>query len=150
MSAHHRGRFTAVALLSPIVFMLVACGGSSGGGTKTDAGGTAVCPSEATGTASTGIPSDIPAPQGASAPYDYFPQGATKVWNFALDGTANDLVKLRDAYDKALQAKGYEIEGTDQEPGHEAESEFKGAHQGTTNFRVLCAGKVVFRLKLTS
>jgi hypothetical protein len=140
----------AVAMLSPLIVSLAACGGSSSGGDKDAVGGAGACPSEISGTASQALPSDVPAPAGASAPYDYFPQGATKVWNFALDGSASDLVSLRDAYDDALTAKGYEIEGTDQEPGHEAESEFKGPHLGTTNFRALCTGKVVFRLKLTS
>jgi hypothetical protein len=151
MAALHRGRFMAAALLTPLVVSLAACGGSSSGGDK-DAGegGSGACPSEISDTASTGLPSDIPAPDGASAPYSYFPQGATKVWNFAIDGTADDLVSLRDAYDDTLTGKGYEIEGTDQEPGHEAESEFKGPHEGTTNFRTLCDGKVVLRLKVTS
>jgi hypothetical protein len=149
MSARMRGRLMAAALVSPLVFGLAACGGSSSGG-ESDQGGSGPCPSDISSTAPTGLPSDLPAPSGASAPYDYFPQGATKVWNIALDGTAADLVSLRDAYDNTLKAQGYSIEGTDQEPGHEAESEFKGAHDGTTNFRTLCDGKVVLRLKITS
>jgi hypothetical protein len=151
MAVLQHGRFMAAAVLSPLVIALSACGGSSSGGAPDNEGTSpAACPTDISGTAGTALPSDVPAPAGASTPYDYFPQGATKVWNFAIDGTADDLVSLRDTYDDALTAKGYEIEGTDQEPGHEAESEFKGPHTGTTNFRALCTGKVVFRLKVTS
>lgn len=148
MPATSRGRFMAVAISVPLVATVAACGGSSSGGA--DAATPGACPSEISSTASTPLPSDLPAPAGASAPYAYFPQGATRVWDIALDGSASDLVSLRDAYDTALTAKGYTIEGKDQEPGHEAESDFRGAHDGTTNFRVLCTGKVVLRIKLTS
>lgn len=156
MTAHQRGRIIASALLAPLVVLLAACGGSSSGG-ESDNGGdadagaaNATCPSDITKTASTVLPSDVPTPDGASSPYEYFAQGATKVWYFALDGSPSDLPSLRDSYDNALKAKGYDIEGTDQEENAEAESEFKGAHDGTTNFRALCEGKVNFRLKLTS
>jgi hypothetical protein len=152
MTARLRGRLTAPALAVPLAVLLAACGGSSSGGNTDKEGGaaTAACPSDISQSASTKVPSDVPAPDGASSPYDYFNQGATQVWYFALDGSPSDLPSLRDSYDDTLKAKGYEIEGTDQEENAEAESEFKGAHQGTTNFRPLCEGKVVFRLKLTS
>ena len=77
-------------------------------------------------------------------------QGDTKVWYFAIEGGPGDLASLRDSYDQALQSKGYKIEGTDQEENAEAESEFSGAHDGTTNFRPLCKGKDVLRMKLNS
>jgi hypothetical protein len=152
MAVPPRGRFMAAALLTPLLISLAACGGSSSGGDK-DAGentGTGACPSDISTPASTAVPKDVPAPANAGAPYDYSAQGATSVWFLAIDGTADDLVSIRDAYDKALTAKGYKIENTDAEPGHEAESDFSGPHDGTTNFRPLCSGKVVFRLKLTS
>jgi hypothetical protein len=152
MTAHQRGRLWAPALTVPLAVMLAACGGSSSGGDKDSesSAANAVCPSTISQTASQALPSDVPAPDGSSQAYQYFPQGATKVWYFAVDGAPSDLPSLRDAYDNALKAKGYEIEGTDQETNAEAESEFKGAHEGTTNFRPLCKGKVNFRLKLTS
>jgi hypothetical protein len=153
MTAHLRGRLMAPALAVPLAVMLAACGGSSSGGGDGDNEGNlanATCSSDINQTASTGLPSDVPAPDGASSPYQYFAQGATKVWFFALDGSPSDLASLRDSYDDTLKAKGYDIEGTDQEENAEAESEFKGAHEGTTNFRPLCKGKVNFRLKLTS
>ena len=150
MTASLRGRLAAAAV-APSLLLLAACGGSSGGDNDADAeGGTGACPGTISEQASTQPPKDVPIPDGAGTAYEYFPQGATKVWNFALDGSADELVSLRDAYDKVLEAKGYDIEDTDAEEGHEAESEFKGPHEGTTNFRTLCDGKVVLRLKLTS
>jgi hypothetical protein len=155
MTAGLRGRFIASALIAPLFVLLAACGGSSSGGEEpgdeNEAGAAnAACPGDISKTASTPLPSDVPLPDGANDPYEYFAQGATKVWNIALDGTPDDLSSLRDSYDDTLKGKGYEIEDTDAEEGFEAESEFKGAHEGTTNFRPLCKGKVVLRLKLTS
>jgi hypothetical protein len=156
MTGHLRGRVVASTLLAPLLVTLAACGGSSSGGSpsggeETQAGGTAAaCPSDISKTASTPLPSDVPTPEGASSAYDYFPQGATKVWYFAIAGSPSELPSLRDAYDNTLKSKGYKIHDTDQESNSEAESEFGGPHHGTTNFRPLCDGKVVFRLKLTS
>ena len=151
MTALRRGRFAAVAIV-PLLALAVACGGSSSGGDQdTDAeGGTGACPASIDETASPQPPKDVPTPDGADTAYAYFPQGATKVWNFALDGDAGDLAQLRDAYDQQLEDANYEIEGTDAEENAEAESDFKGPHEGTTNFRTLCDGKVVLRLKLLS
>ena len=153
-----RGRLLAVALLSPLV-TVAACGGSSSGGSSpsTEPGSSAAsaaagttCPSNLTLKAAQQLPSNVPLPEGSTAAYQYFPQGATHVWFFALDGSPSDLVSVRDTYDKALVAKGYKIHGTDQEENSEAESEFGGPHHGTTNVRPLCDGKIVFRLKLTN
>jgi hypothetical protein len=156
MTAHRRGRIVASAIVTPLFVLLAACGGSSSGGEEPGEGegeggvANAPCSAEIDQTASTPLPDDIPAPDGASDPYDYFAQGATKVWNFAIDGSPDDLASLRDSYDDALEGEGYEIEDTDAEEGFEAESEFKGAHEGTTNWRPLCDGKVVLRLKVTT
>jgi hypothetical protein len=145
-----RGRFVAPALLVSLVLVLAACGGGDKDAKKLAGLANTPCGSDITQTASTPVPSDVPAPAGASSAYQYFAQGATKVWYFAIDGAAADLASLRDSYDQTLQSKGYKIEGTDQEENAEAESEFSGAHDGTTNFRPLCKGKDVLRLKLTS
>jgi hypothetical protein len=154
MTALLRGRIAAPVLAVPLAVLLAACGGSSSGGESGGEGeggaADAVCPTDISRTASTAIPSDIPAPAGAGDPYESFTQGATQVWYFVLDGSPSDLPSLRDSYDDTLKSKGYEIEGTDQEENAEAESEFKGAHDGTTNFHPLCQGKVNFRLKITS
>ena len=155
MTAHRRGRIVASALIAPLFVVLAACGGSSSGGGEEGEEGeagaaNAACPASISETASTPLPDDIPAPDGASDPYEYFAQGATKVWNFALDGSPDDLASLRDSYDDTLEGKGYEIEDTDAEEGFEAESEFKGTHEGKTNWRPLCKGKVGLRLKVTT
>ncbi|HEX4655296.1 MAG TPA: hypothetical protein VH274_06110 [Mycobacteriales bacterium] len=154
MTALLRGRIVAPVLAMPLAVLLAACGGSSSGGASPGEGeggaANAACPTDISQTASTALPSDVPAPDGAGDPYESFTQGATRVWYFAVDGSPSDLPSLRDSYDDTLKAKGYEIEGTDQEENAEAESEFKGAHDGTTNFRPLCQGKVNFRLKITS
>jgi hypothetical protein len=144
-----RVRVLAVTAMMPLLLGLAACGGSDdededGGAVPT------VCPSEASDTASTQPPDDIPLPGGADTAYAYFPQGATKVWNLAIDGEASDLAQLRDDYFGQLEGAGYEIEGTDAEEGFEAEGEFNGPHEGTAKFRPLCEGKVVVTLKLLS
>jgi hypothetical protein len=146
-------RPAAALLLAPLLAVsLAACGGSSSGGEEPESEGSvpSACPTGLDTPAATQPPSDLPKPTGAGQAYDYQTQGATKFWSFALSGEASQLASLRDSYDQQLKAANYEIEGTDQEAGHEAESEFKGAHEGTTNFRMLCPGKVVFRLKLSS
>lgn len=151
-----RHRWAALAVLAPLVVGVVGCGGSSSGGETDNGGGDAdatvpsACPSNVGATASTTLPSDVPAPSEAGAPYDYQTQGATKIWFFALDGDPDELVTDRDNYDEQLTDKSYTIADTDQEPGHEAESEFDGPHGGTTNWRPLCDGKVVLRITLTS
>ena len=148
MSFRHRGRWFAAALTPCMVVALAACGGSDKDKNQGGGNATGACPSNISTAVSTALPSDVPSPSGTA--YDYSSQGQTKVWFFAIDGTPGQLANLRDAYDQQLTGQSYKIEGTDQEPNAEAESEFSGPHEGTTNFRPLCTGKVVFRLKLTS
>jgi hypothetical protein len=145
MAYPKRVRFGALAVAVPLVLALAACGDNE---EKDKAAAKAPCPSNLSNSVSTQLPSDLPAPSGTA--YDYSNQGKTQVWFYAIDGGPDQLASLRDAYDNTLKGKGYEIEGTDQEEGAEAESEFKGAHEGTTNFKSLCTGKVVLRLKITS
>jgi hypothetical protein len=149
MAQSRRGRVLAVTAIMPLLLGLAACGGSD----EDDEGEgnvPIVCPSEASETASTQPPDDIPLPEGADSAYAYFPQGATQVWNLALDGEASDLEQLRDDYFAQLEDADYEIEGTDAEESFEAEGEFNGPHEGTAKFRPLCEGKVVVTLKLLS
>ena len=142
-----RGRVIAAGLVVPLVAALAAC--SDATEKKAKARATASCPADIGKTAADPLPSDIPAPNGATA-YLSASQGATKVWFFALDRGSAELASMRDAYDNTLKGKGYTIKGTDQEDGAEAESEFSGPHDGTTNFQPLCTGKVKLRLKLES
>ena len=108
----------------------------------------APCPAGISQTASTPLPADVPSPGGTV--YDYNTAGKTRFWFAAIDGTPDQLLSLRDSYDTKLTGTGYTIKGHDQEPGAEAEAEFKGAHEGTTQFQPLCTGKVRVRIKLTS
>jgi hypothetical protein len=149
MQERRRVRLMAAGALVPLVVVLAACGG---GDSDADAdAGSASCPSNINDKASTALPSDVPSPEGASTAFQYSKQGETQVWFFAVSGSPDDLESLRDSYDDTLKSKGYDIKDTDQEEGAEAESEFDGPHDGTTNFRPSgCEGKVTFRLKLES
>lgn len=137
-------RIAAMAIAIPLVVALASCGEND------KAKANAACSSDLSKTASTPLPSDLPAPTGAPTPYDYSSQGKTQVWFFALSGSPDQLPSLRDAYNTQLAGKGYKLGDTDQEEGAEAEGEFSGPHDGTTNLRPLCTGKVVLRLKITS
>lgn len=143
-----RSRVLAAAIGVPLVIGLTAC--SENDKKKANQVASSPCPSSISATASASLPSDVPAPAGSGTAYLSSAQGKTRVWFFAVDGSPDSLSTLRDTYDDALKAKGYDIKGTDQEDGAEAESEFSGPHDGTTNFRPLCTGKVVLRLKLES
>jgi len=135
-----------MAIAIPLVVGLASCSDED----KDKAKANAACSSDLSKTASTPLPSDIPAPTGAPTPYDYSNQGKTQVWFFALDGSPDQLPALRDAYNTQLAGKGYKLGDTDQEEGAEAEGEFSGPHDGTTNFQPVCTGKVRLRLKITS
>ena len=145
MSAGPRGRFMAAALAVPLVVALAACDNDKA---KAKEAAKAPCPSTITQTASTPLPGDMPSPGGTV--YDYSTQGKTQFWFVAVDGSPDQLESLRDGYNTTLTGKGYKIEGHDQEDGAEAEAEFSGPHEGTTQFIPLCSGKVRVRIKLTS
>jgi len=150
MTARRRGHFAAFAII-PLFALAVACGGSSEGEEGEDEGSsTAACPSSITATASTQLPDDVPAPEGADSAYQYGVTGATKAWFFAQDGEPEDLESVRDSYVDALEGAGYEIEDEDAEENAEAEAEFKGPHEGTVVVNNLCEGKVGIRIKLTT
>jgi hypothetical protein len=135
----------AAALALPLVITLAACDNAKDNAKK--AAGTP-CPATISQTASTPLPTDVPSPGGTV--YDYNTQGKTLFWFVAVDGTPEKLVSLRDGYNSQLTGKGYTIKGHDQEPGAEAEAEFAGPHEGTTQFQPLCSGKVRVRIKLSS
>jgi len=135
----------AAALAVPLVVALAACDNDE---KKAKEAANAPCPSNISQTASTPLPSDVPSPDGTV--YDYNSQGKTQFWFAAVDGAPDQLKSLRDGYNTTLTGKGYKIEHTDQEDDAEAEAEFSGAHEGTTQFIPLCSGKVRVRIKLTS
>src|SRR5262245_53815847 len=117
------GGVTAAAL----TFVLASCGDGDEEAEK--AAANAECPSNISTAVNAPLPSGMPSPDGVA--YDYQTQGETKIWYFASDGSADDLVTTRDTYISALTKKSFEIEDTDQEEDAEAEAEFKGPHEGT-------------------
>jgi len=145
MSATPRVRIAAAAVAVPLVLVLASCDNDK---EKAKAAATATCPANITQTTSTPLPSDVPSPGGTV--YDYNTQGKTRFWFAAIDGGPDQLASLRDTYNTTLTGKGYKIEHTDQEKGAEAEAEFSGPHEGSTQFIPLCSGKVRVRIKLTS
>ena len=145
MSVSPRSRYLAAALALPLVITLAAC---DNGEKKAKKAAAAPCPATISQSASTALPADVPSPGGTV--YQYDSQGKTQFWFAAIDGTPDQLVSLRDSYNSTLTGKGYTIKGHDQEPGAEAETEFSGPHDGTTQFIPLCSGKVRVRIKLTS
>jgi hypothetical protein len=145
MSAGPPGRVITAALAVPLVLALAACDNDA---KKAKEAAQAPCPSNISQTASTPLPSDIPSPGGTV--YDYNNQGKTQFWFVAVDGTRDQLASLRDTYNTTLTGKGYKIDHTDQETGSEAEADFSGPHEGSTQFIPLCSGKVRVRVKITS
>ena len=145
MSARPRARVIAAAFAVPLVLVLASCENDKA---KANEAAKAACPSNIAQSASTPLPGDVPSPGGTV--YDYNSQGKTQIWFAAVDGTPDQLASLRDAYDTKLTGQSYKIDHTDQEKGAEAEAEFSGAHDGTTQFIPLCTGKVRMRIKLTS
>src|SRR4051812_17355856 len=128
---HTSRRLAALAVAIPLVAGLAGCGDE-----KDKAAAKAPGPANMSNTASTQLPADVPSPGGSA--YDYSSQGKPQVWYFALDGSAVQLASLRDSYNTQLTGKGYKLGRQDQEAGAEAESEFSGPHDGTSNFRPLC------------
>ena len=145
MSARPRSRVLAAALALPLLVGLAACENDKENAKKA---ASAPCPANISQTASTPLPADVPSPGGTV--YDAQSQGKTRFWFVAIDGGPDQLVSLRDAYNSTLTGKGYTIKGHDQEAGAEAEAEFSGPHDGTTQFIPLCSGKVRVRIKLDS
>ena len=145
MSASPRSRFIAAALALPLVVALAACENDKQNAKKA---ASSPCSANISQTASTPLPADVPSPGGTV--YDAQSQGKTQFWFAAIDGTPDQLISLRDSYNSQLTGKGYTIKGHDQEAGAEAETEFSGPHDGTTQFIPLCSGKVRVRIKLDS
>lgn len=145
MSVRPRSRFAAAALAVPLVIAMAACDNDKENAKKA---ASSPCPATISQAASTALPADVPSPGGTV--YEYNSQGKTQFWFAAIDGTPDQLASLRDSYNSTLTGKGYSIKGHDQEAGAEAEAEFSGPHEGTTQFIPLCSGKVRVRIKLTS
>jgi len=75
-------------------------------------------------------------------------QGRTLVAFASLPGGRDDIVAVRDRVLTDLGTAGYEVVGTDQEPGYEAEAELAGTHEGTLKVSPLCEGLLEVRYKI--
>lgn len=142
-----RKALAALAAL-PLLLGVAACSEEDKAGAARVAA--APCPDGLdTARAAEELPPDFPGVSGSRL-YRFDSQGKTKIWYATLDGGTDDLVPVRDRIVDGLKSKGYDIEGTDQEQGAEAEAEFKGPHEGTVRTRPLCDGHVEIRYKLES
>jgi len=75
-------------------------------------------------------------------------QGRTLVAFASLPGGRDDIVAARDRVLADLAPAGYQVAGTDQEPGYEAEAELSGTHEGTLKVSPLCEGLLEVRYKI--
>ncbi len=94
-----------------------------------------------------GLPLELPATDGETV-LKVASQGSTTVAFAKVDGTRDDIVEVRDHVLQDLQAAGYRVVGTDQEPGYEAEAEVAGPHEGTVKVSPLCEGLLEVRYAL--
>lgn len=93
------------------------------------------------------LPFDLPLSEG-EAVLRTATQGATTVAFASLEGGRDDIVETRDAVLRDLEAVGYRVTGTDQEPGYEAEAQLAGPHTGTLRVKPLCEGLLEVRYKI--
>jgi hypothetical protein len=92
------------------------------------------------------LPSGIPAGVSGSTFFEVQTQGATKLYFSYATGT--DVVKVRDDVKAAFEQASIEIAGTDQEPGAEAEFEFKkGDTEGSVQVIPYCQGYMRIRYR---
>lgn len=141
-----RSTTKALALLLALPIALTACEKDK---KEAEKASKTACGSEFSGTPSKPLPNDVPGPSDRTV-YDYNSQGKTEQWFATTSGTRDDIVKTRDAIADQLKGAGYEIEGSDQEKGIEAEAEFKGPHNGSLQVQVACEGKLRIRYRLES
>lgn len=93
------------------------------------------------------LPLDLPRTDGETV-LDVASQGATTVAFAKVDGDRDAIVETRDHVLVDLEAAGYRVVGTDQEPGYEAEAEVEGPHEGTIKVTPLCEGVLAVRYAL--
>ena len=75
-------------------------------------------------------------------------QGRTTVAFTSAAGGRDDIVAVRDKVLGLLKAQGFKVDGTDQEPGYEAEAELSGPVDGTLRVKPLCTGRLEIRYKI--
>lgn len=72
-------------------------------------------------------------------------QGKTTLFVASTAGTRDDVVEVRDAVVADLKGQGFELAGTDQEPGYEAEAQLEGRADASVKVRPLCEGRLEVR-----
>jgi hypothetical protein len=97
----------------------------------------------------TALPLGLPLTDGEEI-IDIASQGRTTVAFASAPGGRDDIVEVRDKVLADLKAAGYTVDGTDQEPGYEAEAQISGPHEGTLKVSPLCTGLLEVRYKLES
>ena len=158
-------RASRALFVLPVLLVATACGSSGSSGSPPSQGASsppsatpgaiapstpnasssaaaAACPSPTFLTGAPAVPSYLPKLPEESV-FNYLTQGKTRIWDLSTTGRPAVLVKLRDRIVHKLQAAGLTLKGEDQEPGHEAEAEYGGAHDGHIRIRNLCRGYTV-------
>lgn len=107
---------------------------------------TVACDGKTSSTASA-LPFDLPLTDGEKV-LRIAEQGATTVAFASVPGGRDDIVAERDLVLEDLEAAGYRVTGTDQEPGYEAEAQLAGPHEGTLRVKPLCTGLLEVRYKI--
>jgi hypothetical protein len=93
------------------------------------------------------LPSTVPAGITGATFYEVQTAGATKRYFAYVSGT--DLVQTRDTIKAAYEAAKITIVGTDQEPGAEADLEFKaGSEEGSVQVINHCQGMLRLRYRV--
>ena len=93
------------------------------------------------------LPLDLPLTEGGTV-LSVTSQGSTTVAFASLPGDRDDIVAVRDQVLDDLAEAGYEVVGTDQEPGYEAEAELSGTRPGSLKVSPLCEGLLEVRYKI--
>lgn len=83
------------------------------------------------------LPAGFPTVAGFVATYTVT-QGKTVLVRGAVAGRPSDIVAERDRGLATIRAQGYQVTGSDQEPGFEADGDFTGPHPGDINVKTLC------------
>lgn len=94
------------------------------------------------------LPFDLPRTGEDQVVLQVAEQGATTVAFTRVPGGREDIVEVRDRVLADLARAGYTVEGTDQEPGFEAEAELGGTRPGSLKVSPLCEGYLEVRYKI--
>ncbi|MDP9102248.1 MAG: hypothetical protein M3N21_08915 [Actinomycetota bacterium] len=77
-------------------------------------------------------------------------QGKTTAVRGVVAGAPGAIVTDRDTVFTQIKAAGYQVTGSDQEPGFEADGDFTGPHPGNINVKLLCQGHLLVTYTFTA